>query len=101
MDFQVAVARFQHIYHTLQKSWSEQDHQDDVEVSRAPEAIELEEQADRQKRREHGKSCRVNFLELKKYVAHALCATLCVTHPQHSDRQESAPRGASNGYLLG
>ena len=25
MDFQVAVARFQHIYHTLQKSWSEQD----------------------------------------------------------------------------
>ncbi|MDP7011106.1 MAG: Tim44-like domain-containing protein [Verrucomicrobiota bacterium] len=25
MDFKVAVARFQHIYHTLQKSWSEQD----------------------------------------------------------------------------
>jgi len=25
MNFQVAVARFQHIYHTLQKSWSEQD----------------------------------------------------------------------------
>jgi predicted lipid-binding transport protein (Tim44 family) len=25
MDFGVAIARFQHIYHTLQKSWSEQD----------------------------------------------------------------------------
>ncbi|MEE2812948.1 MAG: Tim44-like domain-containing protein, partial [Verrucomicrobiota bacterium] len=25
MDFQVTIARFQHIYHTLQKAWSEQD----------------------------------------------------------------------------